>query len=428
MKAEILTIGNEILIGDTVNTNASWLGRFLTEQGFDVVRMLTIQDDLQTIIHSIDRALQNAEMVITTGGLGPTHDDVTKKALQDLFRVKLIRHEPTLEHIQQYFERFGLPFTKSNYAQADVLENCDVLFNRQGTAPGMWFERDGSYLAVLPGVPHEMRYLMSEEVKPKLREMKGTQEIRITKYLKTAGIGESTLSDRELNGLDQYLSDRLQVAFLPSPQGVTVRISSVGDDRESAENNLIGAEQFIREKAKEYIYGEGRDISLSEVLGQMLRERNMTIATAESCTGGLIANTLTDISGSSDYVNGGIVAYANEVKILQLEVDKIDLQQYGAVSKPVALQMAKGVAEKLNSSIGISTTGIAGPTGGTPEKPIGTVWIGFWSQERHFAVRANLTKNRIINKERSVIIAMDIVRRCLLDIEIMPYGLQPENA
>lgn len=428
MKAEILTIGNEILIGDTVNTNASWLGRFLTEQGFDVVRMLTVQDDLQTIIRSIEKAMQQADLVISTGGLGPTHDDVTKKALQNLFGAELIRHEPTLEHIQQYFKRFGLPFTRSNYAQADVLENCDVLFNRQGTAPGMWFEHDGSYLAVLPGVPHEMKYLMSEEVEPKLREMTGTNEIRITKYLKTAGIGESTLSDRELDGLDQYLSDNLQVAFLPSPQGVTIRISSVEENRESAEKNLAGAEQFIRKKAKEYIYGEGRDISLSEVLGDMLRERDMTIATAESCTGGLIANTLTDISGSSDYVMGGIVAYANEVKMLQLNVEKNDLHQYGAVSKPVAMQMAKGVAENLNSSIGISTTGIAGPTGGTPEKPVGTVWIGFWSQERHFAVRANLTKNRLVNKERSVIIAMDIVRRCLLDIETMPYGLQPENA
>lgn len=428
MTAEIISIGNELLIGDTVNTNASWLGRFLTEQGIEIVAVHTVGDDLEMVKKTVKESLKRSDLVISTGGLGPTHDDVTKKALGELFNAGLVVDESILEFIKKIFKKRNIPFSKSNYHQAEVPDNCEALFNKQGTAPGMWFHEYGSHLAVLPGVPFEMKHLMQEKVLPKLEKLVQSKEHRFSRYIVTAGIGESTLCDEIIGDPDEYLPDGTTVAWLPGPQGVRIRINALGSSDEEARAKIARVADHIYQKAGELVIGEGRELTLSESVGNLLREKGLTIAAAESCTGGLLSNMLTDIPGSSDYVMGGVISYSNKIKINELMLDEKMLEQQGAVSKQAALQMAKNVAFKFGSDIGISTTGIAGPGGGTKEKPVGTVWIGFWSKQKHFALKPLFSNNRLINKERSAAVALEIVRRAVLNIETMPYGLEPHWA
>jgi len=426
MTGIIISIGNELLIGDTVNTNASWLGKFLTDQGIEVIRIHTISDDLALVRNTIGESLAEADLVITTGGLGPTHDDVTKKAVQDLFEAEMTIHKPTLGFIKKIFEKRNIPFSKSNYEQAEVPSNAEVLFNQQGTAPGLWFEENESLLAVLPGVPYEMKELATHKVKAKLDKLTGGNEQRFSRYILTAGVGESTLSDNVIGNLDSFLNDNLAVAYLPSPQGTRIRISGYGHSEEEVNEHMKPVVDHIYERASELIVGEGKEFTLSEALGNILRERGLTLAVAESCTGGYVADSITNIAGSSDYFMGGMVTYSNRAKMDLLEVPDDVLKKSGAVSKPVALKMARSAASKFGADIGISTTGIAGPAGGTEEKPVGTVWIGYWSEKKHFAVRALFTNDRLINKERSSAVALEIVRRSVLGYEALPYDLKPQ--
>lgn len=427
MKVQIISIGNELLIGDTVNTNAAWMGNFLTGLGFTVSRVHTISDDLSLIKDTISQGMSEADFVVTTGGLGPTHDDMTKKAVAELFSSDYKLDKRTLDYIKALFEKRNIPFSKSNHAQAEVPESADVLFNKMGTAPGMWFHEKGAYLAVLPGVPNEMKYLMQERVAPRLRKVFGELEYLYSHYIKTAGIGESTLSDEILGDLSDYFESGISMAYLPAPGGVTLRLNSSGANKQEAQKQLEMLRDEIYRKAGKYIYGEGKDYSISESVGDLLKEKGLRIAVAESCTGGAIANAFTDISGSSDYFDGGVISYANHVKVKQLGVSQEDLDTVGAVSKEVALQMAKGVAEQLDTEIGISTTGIAGPGGGSKEKPVGTVWMGFYQKEgSHFAIKAMFTKDRLINKERTKMTLLEITRRELKGIAEMPYDLKKQ--
>ncbi|MDZ7718674.1 MAG: competence/damage-inducible protein A [Balneolaceae bacterium] len=419
-KAHIITIGNELLIGDTVNTNASWIGSKLTELGFSVQKTITVPDDYNPISEHILDSLKEAELTIVTGGLGPTHDDITKKVVADIFESELIENQNVLNHVKAIFEKRGFKFSKSNREQALVPACCEVLFNNQGTAPGMWFERDEHYLAVLPGVPHEMKHLMEDRVAVKIEDCFSERDTIITEYFRTAGIPESTLSDT-IGNLDQFISNGVGVAYLPNPSGVTIRISA------NSEEKLVKLRKHLQERAGTFIYGNGKNLKLAEVLGELLVNKNLMIATAESCTGGLLSNEITDIAGSSNYMLGGVVAYSNRVKKHLLGVSQESLDQYGAVSKAVALQMAKGVAEHLGADIGVSTTGIAGPGGGTEDKPVGLVWMGFWMDGDHFALRSVFTNNRLINKKRTVMVVMESVRRRLLGIDSLPYELKPQQ-
>lgn len=428
MKCHIISTGNELLIGDTVNTNASWLGQRLTESGIDVTQVHTIGDELDTMKSVLQTALQQADLVITTGGLGPTHDDITKKAVAELLGCKLVLDEEILSFIKKIFKKRGIPFSKSNYHQAEVPECCEVMFNTQGTAPGLWYKGEQSALAVLPGVPYEMKHLTDNKLLPKINSIAGDRRYRHSHYLTTAGIGESTLSDEIIGDLSSLLNESVEVAYLPSPQGARIRVSAYGRSEDEIHERMNAVLDHIRDKAGPFIIGEGKDCSLAAEVGKVLCNEKLTLATAESCTGGYIANAITDIPGSSDYFVGGINAYANEVKINQLKVSKEEIEANGAVNKEVALQMAKGVATELNTDIGISTTGIAGPGGGSKEKPVGTVWIGFWNQKQHFALRALFTNKRLINKERSAAVALETVRRCIIDISEMPYGLKKHSA
>ncbi len=428
MQCQIISIGNELLTGDTENTNASWIGRFLTENGLEVTRIHTISDNLILVKKTIQQSLAEASLVITTGGLGPTHDDLTKKAVTELFDCKSVIHKPTLQFIRKIFKQRNIPFSKSNYYQAEVPDCCDVLFNNQGTAPGMWFDRRDGKLAILPGVPHEMRHLMKNKVLPKIEEMTGLREQRYSRYILTAGAGESTLSDEIIGDLDSFLNDHVSVAYLPGTQGNRIRISSYGSSREEAEKKVQPVAEHILAKAGDLVVGEGKELTLSEVVGRQLRDQRINLAIAESCTGGALADTVTDIPGSSDYMKGGVIAYSNDIKVRHLGVLEEILQKYGAVSREAALQMAKGVADLFNADIGVSTTGVAGPGGGSKEKPVGTVWIGFWSQNHHFALKARFTNDRLINKERTVAVALDIIRRSVAGIREMPYSLKKQEA
>jgi len=423
--AHIISIGNELLIGDTINTNASWLGRYLNEQGFEVEQVMTLPDAYDLLIGKMRESFSAADITVVTGGLGPTHDDITKKAITDMFDTKLIVNKNVLNHIKKVFEVRGFTFSQSNADQALVPENCSVLFNKKGTAPGLWIEEDGHAMAVLPGVPHEMRYLAENEITPRLESQFPSRKVRSLRYFHTAGVPESTLSDEVIGDLSKYLKNGLDVAFLPNAGGVKVRVGYRGDDSEKAESEMEKFRSMILEKAGDVIYGEGKVCDLAEVLGELLVVRGKSIAVAESCTGGRVSDTLTDIPGCSRYMLGGVIAYANSVKIGQLSVNESDIEEFGAVSAPVALQMAKGVAEISGADTGIATTGIAGPGGGTREKPVGTVWMGFWTKDNHFALKGIFTDDREINKQRTTAVVLETVRRQLAGIESYPYNLTP---
>tara|TARA_R100000781_G_scaffold15094_1_gene12410 strand:- start:13645 stop:14946 length:1302 start_codon:yes stop_codon:yes gene_type:complete len=426
MKVQIISIGNELLIGDTINTNASWLGAYMTSLGFEVTEVHTISDKIELIKSTLSRSMSDSDMVLCTGGLGPTHDDITKAAVVELFGVNLRTDKRVLDYIKKLFETRNIPFSKSNSGQAEVPENCEVLFNKMGTAPGMWFHEEDCYLACMPGVPYEMKYLMENHISKKIQKAFGDIGFLHSRYLKTVGIGESTLSDNIIGDVSSHFENGVSLAYLPMPGGVTLRLNGMGKTLSEAEKSVNILAEYIYSKAGKYIIGEGKELTISEALGKILIQQNKTIATAESCTGGMIANELTNIAGSSAYVMGGIVSYANSVKVDQLGVSEKDLENFGAVSKVVALQMAKGVAKKLDTDIGISTTGIAGPDGGTIEKPVGTVWMGFWSKDEHFAIKALFTKDRLLNKERSSRTTLEMARRVLLNIDEMPYNLEKE--
>jgi nicotinamide-nucleotide amidase len=383
-------------------------------------------DDLATMKKVLKESLQAADLVITTGGLGPTHDDVTKKAVSELFDCDMVINEEVLTFIKKVFKKRNIPFSESNYYQAEVPDCAEVLFNTEGTAPGLWFERESARLAVLPGVPYEMKYLLNEKVLPKIRATNGDTEWRRSHYITTAGVGESTLSDQIIGDLSHLLSDDVSVAYLPSPQGTRIRISAYGHSQQQIDDRIEPIAAHIKKKAGNLVIGEGKDLGLAKVVGNLLKKEGLWLSAAESCTGGYISNAVTDIPGSSAYTKGGIISYANDVKVSQLGVKANDLEDFGAVSKPVALQMAKGVAQRLGTDIGISTTGIAGPTGGTEDKPVGMVWIGFWSREEHFALQAHFTNDRLINKERTAAVALETVRRAILGINEMPYGLKKQ--
>jgi len=425
LNASILSIGNELLIGDTVNTNASWVGRFLTEQGFRVQQVRTISDEPDAIRNAVSQCLGSSDLVISTGGLGPTHDDITKRVVADLFGLKLVSDERVLEAVRRRAEERGLVFTPARREQAMVPEGCLAIPNPKGTAPGMWIEREGRALVLLPGVPYEMRALMEGGVYEQICKQFPQREVYATHYLKTAGVAESTLSDEVIGDLQGWLSNGNGVAYLPSPSGVMLRVSRSGESSREAEEELRPLVNFIRQKAGGLIYGEGRDASLSEALGQVLRNQVLSIAVAESCTGGLVSDTLTDIPGSSDYVKGGITAYSNEAKQDLLGVPKDLLDRHGAVSGEVALKMAEGVANRLGAEIGISATGIAGPSGGTVEKPVGLVWTGFWIRGDHFALKSQFGDDRRLNKIRTTTLMLETVRRNLLGIDPVPYELTP---
>ncbi|MEX0600240.1 MAG: competence/damage-inducible protein A [Rhodothermales bacterium] len=418
MRAVLLTIGDELLIGQVVDSNAAWLGEQLSLSGIDVTRTVTVGDDLVELERELARALDESDLVVTTGGLGPTHDDVTREAIAEVYGVDLEFHPGTFDRIRRRFESRGRRMPDSNRAQAMVPAGFAVLPNPAGTAPGLWREgvrsvNGRAMLAVLPGVPHEMKRLFRDEVQPRVLE-RGNVRMIEHRTLRTAGIGESNLQDA-IGDLSDVLQDTLRLAYLPSTTGVRLRLTAFGKSGSDVHAHLQEFEGILRERIGRFIYGTENE-SLEGVVGRLLRERNLTIAVAESCTGGYVAHTITNVSGSSSYMLGGVIAYSNRIKTELLGVDPEVLEGDGAVSEAVARQMAAGIREHMDADIGVSTTGIAGPTGGTSEKPVGTVWIGYADRSRVEARLLRLVEERLLNKELTTTLLLDHVRRNVLKI------------
>lgn len=412
MKAHILTIGDELLIGQTVDANAAWLGEQFSLLGIEIVRSTTVGDTAHTIHTELDRAFEDADLVVTTGGLGPTHDDLTREVVADYFGVPLRVNETLMQMLRDYYERRGRSFPEAARKIALVPAGFELMDNPVGTAPGLWYAsaNDARMIAVLPGIPQEMKAIAEAALLPRLRTRGDLQTVE-HRTLLTTGVGESSLQEK-VGDLSEYLDDALKLAYLPSTSGVRMRLTAYGDDRAEAQSRIKQLEQVLRERVGRYIFGTGDD-ELEAVLGDQLRERGLTVATAESCTGGFVAHRLTNVSGSSDYFVGSVVSYANRVKMEQLGVDPDVLAEYGAVSKPVARQMAQGVRTLLGADIGVSTTGIAGPTGGTPDKPVGTIWVGYADAQGDHARRLQFVKDRTVNKELFSTSALEMIRRQL---------------
>jgi nicotinamide-nucleotide amidase len=414
MKAYIITIGDEILLGNTLNTNAAYIGSQLFDINIPVVKTSVIGDDNSFIMNELKYASEVADIIILTGGLGPTHDDVTRKSIVDFFNTELIESKEVLEDIKTLFEKRKRLVTDVNIDQAKVPKVAEVIRNQLGTAPGLWIERDNKIYVVMPGVPYEMQAMMDSTVIPKFKERTvDGQKIILKKMILTTGIPESTLYER-LGNIDELLQGA-KLAFLPNQFGVKLRLSVEGEDENELKNRLMEVEQRIRSKAGRYIYGVGDD-QLEAVVGRLLLERELKIATAESCTGGLVGNMLTNVSGSSKYFERGVICYSNAAKVEILKVNEDTLAKHGAVSMEVAMQMAEGIKSTSGSDIGLATTGIMGPTGASAEKPIGLVYIGYCDEKVCTAKKFNFGDNRLLNKQRTAQAALDFVRRQLLGI------------
>ncbi len=413
LTASIITIGDEILIGQIVNTNAAFLGNFLTESGYTVSNNLTVGDNEEQIKTAIINALDQNDVVITTGGLGPTHDDITKKIILEIFGGKYVRSDEQFEIIREIFEKRGRTVSVLNEQQADVPDSGKTLVNNVGTAPGMWFSKNGHDLFVLPGVPKEMKFLALNRIKTIIEKKNPDQKI-VQRTLRTQGIPESTLAER-IGDVKTFLPENSTLAFLPSLTGVRLRVLIKGTDLNRINDELEKTCQLIIERSGIYYYGVGEE-EIENALVSLLKSRAMTLSVAESCTGGLIGDKLTDISGVSEILLADVVSYSNDSKIKLLGVNPESIKKFGAVSEQVAVEMAEGIRKATGSSIGISTTGIAGPTGGSEEKPVGLVYIGFSDGVKSFAKKINFPGDRVTIKERTANAAFSIIRNELLGI------------
>ncbi len=416
MNAHIITIGDEILIGQTLNTNAAYIGSKLVDIQVYVKKSSVVADEEEEILKEFRQCWEDNDIIIVTGGLGPTHDDVTRQCVVKFFNTELIQSKEVLEDIKIMFGKRGREVTKVNKEQALVPEVAKVIRNSKGTAPGYWIEKKDKIFVVMPGVPFEMKEMMESYVLPALREKLHNPEfISIRKTLQTTGIPESFLFER-LGNLDELL-EGAKLAFLPSQFGVKLRITVREKTEEEAKNKLTEIEQKIRGKVGRYIFSREEEL-LEEVVARLLKERGLTISVAESCTGGGLANLLTNVSGSSAYFERGIVSYSNASKVEILKVVEDTIMEQGAVSIEVARQMAEGVKSISGTDIGISITGIMGPTGATTGKPVGLVYIGLCDEKVCTAKKFMFGDDRILNKQRTIQAALDMIRRHLLGISL----------
>ena len=414
MTAHIINIGDELLIGQVVNTNASWMAEELNKRNIKVTNISVISDGADDIRTQLDRSLSEADVVLITGGLGPTKDDITKTVLCNYFGDTLVRHQPTYDQVQRFFDRRGLPFTEINQAQALVPSRCKVILNEVGTAPCMVFtipqatfkqpspkKTDTSAEKIvisMPGVPFEMKWLMQNSVLPLLEERLGSQAI-VHKTILTFGIGESFLADK-IADWEDALPAHIKLAYLPEAGKVRLRLSAYGADKVQLEQEVTERIEMLKLIIDDNIYGYD-DETISSVIGKLLNQKGATVATAESCTGGLIGNMITEVSGSSAYYKGGIVAYSNELKERLLGVRHETLEQYGAVSEETAIEMARGCLAVTGADYAIATTGISGPTGATEEKPLGLVYVAVALRNEVVCNRYVFTTTRQQHQQRT---------------------------
>lgn len=396
------------MIGQVVNSNAAWIGEVLTEIGIEVCRNMTIADRSQVIKSILAECAGRAELVIITGGLGPTRDDITKKALAEYFGSKLVKSEEALQGIRELLGSRGVKMNALNEEQAMVPDNCILLPNRFGTASGMWFSKGGTEFISLPGVPYEMKAMMTGAVLPRLRDAHALPAI-IHKTLLVQGIPESHLSDR-LGAFEDQLPENVKLAYLPSPGRVRLRLTGIGEDNDTIGKTIdIEAEKLRKSIPGENFYGYNEE-QLERVVGKLLKEKGCTLALAESCTGGTIAQMITSVPGSSEYFLGSVVAYSNDIKQKVLGVKLETLKQFGAVSEDVVRQMAEGVLKVYGADYAIATSGIAGPDGGSPEKPVGTTWIAVASMEGIVSKVYHFGEHRGRNIQKASMTGLNMVR------------------
>lgn len=412
MLAEIITIGDELLIGQTIDTNGSWIGEKLNSIGLQVSHITSIQDKREQILNALKLASERSNLVIITGGLGPTNDDITKHTLCEYFESDLTLNTDILKKIEDYFKSKNLEMLKVNKDQALLPHNCIVLENIRGTASGMWFEKKGVVYISLPGVPYEMKGIMNENGLSRIIERFSKGKV-VNKTVKTHGLGESYLAEIIKKWEQDLVEDNVSLAYLPSPGIVKLRLTAIGENEQLLLDKIeIYIDQLIQ-LIPNYIFGFEND-SLESVVGDLLRNKQQTLSLAESCTGGNISKMITSVSGCSDYFKGSVIAYSNEIKHRMLLVENEKIEFYGAVSREVVEQMALGLAKKFNTDYGLATSGIAGPTGGTKEKPVGTVWIAVANAEKVISKKFNFGNSRERNITISSLAALNMLRLELL--------------
>lgn len=411
IRASIITIGDELLIGQTVDTNSAWMGTHLNDAGIWVQRRVAVGDDRQAILSALEEESGKSKVVLITGGLGPTADDITKPTLLEYFGGKMVRDEATYTRVMGFFESRGLPVLERNVAQAMVPDSCAVLQNLRGTAPGMWFEKNDVIFVSLPGVPFEMKGLMENEVIPRLQERFQTPAL-LHQTLITSGMGESFVAER-IRDFEAALPAHIKLAYLPSYGLLKLRLTTEAPDKITAAAEMKDAHQALKSLVADILVAE-QDLPMGVILGNILLEKGLTAGTAESCTGGRIASQITAVPGSSRYFKGSVVSYANETKINLLRVNPETLRQHGAVSEQTVREMAEGALAVLNVDCVMAVSGIMGPDGGTDEKPVGTVWIAVGGKGNIRTMRYHFRYDRARNTEMTAVAAMNELRKWLV--------------
>ncbi|MEO9869115.1 competence/damage-inducible protein A [Ekhidna sp.] len=405
-KAILISIGDEILYGQTLDTNSHWMSGELDSLGIRVIKKVTIGDSKDEILLHLSEAEKSADIILITGGLGPTNDDLTKPCLVEYFNTHLIRNEEVLKNIQTLFSKAGREMSDLNEQQADLPANCVAVPNLIGTAPGMWFERNQKVIVSMPGVPYEMKRMMQDTILPKLRSAFIKDGI-YHRMIRTIGIPESKLAE-QIEKWEQSLPNHIKLAYLPTMGSVKLRLTTSGDG-EKVKKEVQHEIDKVLPLIDKYVYGFDNE-EIEEAIGRMLKEKKYSLAVAESCTGGFLSHKITSVPGSSEWFNGAFVPYSNQLKNEQLHVGKEIIQNHGAVSEPVVLALAENVRKEFRTNVGISISGVAGPGGGTKEKPVGTVWIGYSDEKRTVAKKLQLTKDRGINIQYSAIAALNMIR------------------
>ena len=409
--AEIITIGDEILIGQVVDTNSAWMGQELNKAGIKVKQITSVSDSEEHILMALNEAKNRADIVLITGGLGPTKDDITKTTLCKYFNTELRFDEAAYQNVEHIFSVRGREVTPINRKQAEVPANCKVLVNAKGTAPGLWFNEHGKVYVSMPGVPYEMKHLMEMHVIPALKAQFKTTAI-IHRTILTQGIGESFLSET-IAKWEDALPANMKLAYLPSPGLVRLRLSATGEEYIKLFEAVNAQVEALLPLINEYVYGF-EDTSLEEVVGKLLIQKKKTLATAESCTGGYIAHLITTIAGASAYYKGSVVAYDNEIKIKELNVSPETLEKHGAVSELAVIEMAEGIKEKYKTDYAIACSGIAGPDGGSDEKPVGIVWLAIATPNGTIAKKLQLGDNRQRVIRETGLHALNLLRKQLV--------------
>lgn len=411
MEATLITIGDEILIGQVVDTNSAWMGQELNLRGIKVNEIISISDTYEAIIDTLKSVFEKSDLILMTGGLGPTKDDITKKAIASYYGVRLEFHQPTYDWILRFFKKLQRTPTEAHREQCFMPVNATLLNNKMGSAPGMWFDESGKVLVSMPGVPYEMKSIMEAEVFPRLKERFASKPIAHRTVL-TIGEGETTVAAK-IEDFENSLPENVKLAYLPNLGMVRLRLSATGDDEQILNTLLDSKVKELQSLIPDLIFGYGKD-TIQKAIGELFIEKGKTIGTAESCTGGYIAHLITSVPGASAYFMGGTTPYSNALKQKILKVKAETLDTFGAVSEETVIEMVKGSLDLLSTDIALAVSGIAGPTGGTPDKPVGTIWLAIGDENEIKTHKLQLGKDRLKNIQYTAIAALNMMRKFLL--------------